>query len=62
VVDDEPHARRGIVLRLQRHPDFQLIGECGHGKSALQSIERRTVGSRFRFEPSFTRTRHMGLS
>jgi two-component system LytT family response regulator len=40
VVDDEPHARRGIVLRLQRHPDFQLIGECGNGKSALQSIER----------------------
>jgi two-component system, LytTR family, response regulator len=40
VVDDEPHARRGIVLRLQRHPDFQLIGECGNGKAALQSIER----------------------
>jgi two-component system LytT family response regulator len=40
VVDDEPHARRGIVLRLQRHPDFQLIGECGNGKTALQNIER----------------------
>jgi two-component system LytT family response regulator len=40
VVDDEPHARRGIVLRLQRHPDFQLIGECGNGNAALQSIER----------------------
>src|ERR1700689_452361 len=40
VVDDEPHARRGIVLRLRRHPDFQLIGECGNGKTALQSIER----------------------
>jgi len=40
VVDDEPHARRGIVLRLQRHPDFQLIGEHGNGNAALQSIER----------------------
>jgi two-component system LytT family response regulator len=40
VVDDELHARRGIVLRLQRYPDFQLIGECGNGKAALQSIER----------------------
>jgi two-component system, LytTR family, response regulator len=40
IVDDEPHARRGIVLRLQRHPDFRLIGECGNGKAALESIQR----------------------
>jgi two-component system, LytTR family, response regulator len=40
VVDDEPHARNGIVLRLERHPDFQVIGECANGRAALQAIER----------------------
>ena len=38
VVDDEPLARRGIVSRLCRHADVQLVGEVGDGESALSII------------------------
>lgn len=38
VVDDEPLARRGIVSRLSRHADVELVGEVGDGESALSTI------------------------
>jgi two-component system, LytTR family, response regulator len=37
-VDDEPLARRGIALRLQRLSDVEILGECDDGDSALRSI------------------------
>ncbi len=38
VVDDEPLARRGILSRLSRHADVQVVGEVGDGESALSTI------------------------
>ncbi|MDQ2972568.1 MAG: LytTR family transcriptional regulator DNA-binding domain-containing protein [Pseudomonadota bacterium] len=40
VVDDEPLARRGVIVRLARHPDMHVLAECGDGESALAAIVR----------------------
>jgi two-component system, LytTR family, response regulator len=38
IVDDEPHARRGIRLALGDEPDVEIVGECGDGVAALAAI------------------------
>jgi two-component system LytT family response regulator len=38
IVDDEPLARRGVVLRLRKFRDVEIVGECGDGSSAVQRI------------------------
>lgn len=38
IVDDEPLARRGVTLRLSRFPDIEVVGECGDGKQAVETI------------------------
>ena len=38
IVDDEPLARRGIALRLERHKDVELIGEAEDGEAALAAM------------------------
>lgn len=38
IVDDEPLARRGIVLRLGAFADVQIVGECANGPAAVRSI------------------------
>lgn len=38
IVDDEPLARRGMQLHLQRHADVEIVGEAGNGRQALQAI------------------------
>jgi two-component system LytT family response regulator len=38
IVDDEPLARRGVVHRLRRFKDVEIVGECGDGKSAVEKI------------------------
>ena len=38
IVDDEPLARRGIVLRLRKFRDVQVVGECGDGSTAVEAI------------------------
>lgn len=38
IVDDEPLARRGIVLRLQKFKDIEIVGQCGDGVSAVEKI------------------------
>jgi two-component system LytT family response regulator len=40
IIDDEPPARRGIALRLQRHPDIEIVGESGDGVEGLRDILR----------------------
>jgi two-component system LytT family response regulator len=42
VVDDEPIARRAIVRLLREDPDIELLGECGDGASAVQSIRQQS--------------------
>ena len=38
IVDDEPPARRGLELRLQRHADIEIVGEAGNGREAFHAI------------------------
>jgi two-component system LytT family response regulator len=40
VVDDEPLARDGVKLLIERDPDVELIGECGNGADAVRAIQR----------------------
>lgn len=38
VVDDEPLARRNLVVLLRRDPDIEAIAECGSGIEAIEVI------------------------
>ena len=38
IVDDEPLARRGVVLRLRKFKSIEIVGECGDGSSAVEGI------------------------
>jgi len=38
IVDDEPLARSNITQLLRRHPDIEVLGECGSGSEALGEI------------------------
>lgn len=38
IVDDEPLARRGLELRLKRHPDIEIVGEAGNGRQAFHAV------------------------
>jgi len=38
IVDDERLARRGVLLRLRKFEDIELVGECADGLSAVGKI------------------------
>lgn len=38
IVDDEPLARRGVVLRLRKFRNIEVVGECGDGSTAVKQI------------------------
>jgi two-component system LytT family response regulator len=38
IVDDEPHAREGIKIRLKEYPEIRVVGECSSGSKAVTSI------------------------
>jgi len=38
IVDDEALARRGLQMRLERHEDVNIVGECANGREALGAI------------------------
>ncbi len=38
IVDDEPLARLGLVLRLEKYEDVEIVGECANGSEALELI------------------------
>lgn len=40
IVDDEPHAREGIRLRLKEHGEVEIVGECSSGEEAVRAIEQ----------------------
>ena len=40
IVDDEPLARKRIVMFLQDEPDVEILGECENGTEAIQQIGR----------------------
>lgn len=39
IVDDEPLAREGIRLLLEKETDIEVVGEAGDGTEAIQAIE-----------------------
>lgn len=38
IVDDEPLAREGLRVLLERDPEVEVVGECGDGESAAEAI------------------------
>ncbi|HWT02822.1 MAG TPA: LytTR family DNA-binding domain-containing protein [Pyrinomonadaceae bacterium] len=40
IVDDEVNARKGIRTLLAGDPELEVVGECGDGRAAIESIER----------------------
>ena len=38
IVDDEPHGRRGVRVRLGRTPEAEVVGECANGREAVQAV------------------------
>jgi two-component system, LytTR family, response regulator len=40
IVDDEPLAREGILMRLGAEPDVEVVGECRNGREAVAAIRR----------------------
>jgi two-component system LytT family response regulator len=38
VIDDEPAARRGVTMLLERDPDIVVVGEAASGKEAARKI------------------------
>ena len=38
IVDDEPLARRGVRVRLERQESIVVVGECGSGRDAVRAI------------------------
>jgi two-component system LytT family response regulator len=39
IVDDEPHAREGIRIRLKEFKNILIVGECSSGIEAVKSID-----------------------
>ncbi|HKE48903.1 MAG TPA: LytTR family DNA-binding domain-containing protein [Rhodanobacteraceae bacterium] len=40
VVDDEPIARRNLIVLLRRDPDVGAVVECGSGPEAIQALQK----------------------
>ena len=38
IVDDEPLARRGVLVRLRKFSDVEVVGECADGPTAVEKI------------------------
>jgi two-component system, LytTR family, response regulator len=38
IVDDEPHAREGIRIRLKKYKNIQIVDECSSGAGAVKVI------------------------
>lgn len=47
VIDDEPLARRGIIARMARHKDVEIVAECGNGREAAAAIRALTPDAAF---------------
>lgn len=39
IVDDEPLAIQGLQLRLEPHPDVEIIDTCTNGREAIRSVK-----------------------
>lgn len=39
VVDDEPLARKGMLMRLAQFPELTIVAECANGAEAVQAVQ-----------------------
>lgn len=39
LVDDEPLATQGLALRLEAHPDVEIVATCVNGREAIRAIK-----------------------
>ena len=39
VVDDEPLARKGLIVRLLQHNDINIVGDCANGREAIEAVK-----------------------
>jgi two-component system LytT family response regulator len=39
VVDDEPLARKGLMIRLQQHKDINIVADCANGREAIEAVK-----------------------
>jgi two-component system LytT family response regulator len=39
LVDDEPLATQGLALRLEAHPDIEIVATCVNGREAIRAIK-----------------------
>lgn len=40
LVDDHPYVREGVRSCLSRHKQFEVVGEAGNGREAIQSVQK----------------------
>lgn len=40
IIDDEPHAREGLRIRLKDYKEIEIIAECGSGSEAVEKINK----------------------
>jgi two-component system LytT family response regulator len=40
IVDDEALSRRGVEIRLQNAPDFEIVSQCANGREALAAVQQ----------------------
>ena len=43
IVDDEPLARQGLEIRLNKRPDIHIVAQCKNGKEALEALAQHNV-------------------
>ena len=40
VVDDEPLARKGLMVRLMEHHDINIVANCANGREAIEAVKK----------------------
>ncbi len=47
IVDDEPLARKGLMLRLQAYDDINVVAQCSNGREAIEAVRAYPVDLMF---------------
>lgn len=47
IVDDEPLARKGLMVRLQEHQDINVIAQCANARQALDVLSAQKIDLMF---------------
>ena len=47
IVDDEPLARKGLMVRLQAYDDINIVAQCSNGREAVEAVRAYKVDLMF---------------